>query len=66
MKVPPGCYMFEGKVSSAFPHKLPVPEKGLYEVRVHSKRLYGSVMYYIEDLSPSAILAKVEDNQERV
>jgi len=58
--------MFEGKVSSAFPHKLPVPEKGLYEVRVHSKRLYGSVMYYIEDLSPSAILAKVEDNQERV
>ena len=43
---------------SAFSHKLPVSEKELYEVRVHSERLYGSVMYQIKDLSPSAIITK--------
>jgi hypothetical protein len=64
MTIPAGCYKFDGLVCAMDPRKLPIPESRTYEVRVHSKKLYGATLYYIEKLSPTAILAKVEDNQE--
>lgn len=63
--MPPGCFLFEGKVSSFTASKLPPLEDGsiLWEVRNHKVLKHGRIMYYLEGITPTNILKTVEDYQ---
>ena len=66
-EAPSGCFIHCGEVCSYFQKSVPIPEDVIaWELKEHPEKRGDSNVYYIKALSPTEILAKVEDSQIQI